>query len=171
MEISLPCNLSQNPYANTMAKDNSLVDELISRLDIVDVVSKYVPLKRAGVNFSGCCPFHHEKTPSFVVSPQKQIFKCFGCGVGGNVFSFIQEIEKVDFRDAVKLLAEKERIDISQYQTSTAYQQYNQDEKEKMKRMHKLAQEFFVESLAKSPEAMSYLKEKRKLSEEIISDF
>jgi DNA primase len=149
----------------------SLVDEILSRVDIVDIIGKYVPLKRAGVNFSGCCPFHSEKTPSFIVSPQKQIFKCFGCGIGGNVFNFIKEIEKVDFRDAVKLIAEQEHIDISQYQTSTAYQQYTQDEKEKLKRMHKLAQTFFVEHLQSSPDAMHYLKEKRKLTDEIISDF
>jgi DNA primase len=154
-----------------MAKDNSLVDEILSRADIVDVISKYVPLKRAGVNFSGCCPFHNEKTPSFVVSPQKQIFKCFGCGVGGNVFSFIQEIEKIDFWDSVKILAEQLHIEMSQFQTSNSHTQYNHDEKEKMKRMHKLSQEFFVESLAKDPNAIQYLKEKRKLNEEIIAEF
>ncbi|MDR0650149.1 MAG: hypothetical protein LBG59_01750 [Candidatus Peribacteria bacterium] len=154
-----------------MSKDTSLIDEIISRVDIVDVVSKYVPLKRSGTNFSGCCPFHHEKTPSFIVSPQKQIFKCFGCGVGGNMFTFIQEIEKIDFRDAVKLLAEQNHIDISAYQTSSHYTQRLQDEKEKMKRMHKLAQEFFVEGLKKAPTAIQYLKEKRKLTDEIITDF
>jgi DNA primase len=154
-----------------MAKDNSLVDEIISRVDIVDVISKYVPLKKSGVNFSGCCPFHHEKTPSFVVSPQKQIFKCFGCGVGGNVFSFVQEIEKIDFWDSVKILAEQLHIDMSQYQTSNSYSQYSHDEKEKLKRMHKLTQDFFVESLKKDENAMSYLKEKRKLTDEIIAEF
>ena len=106
-----------------------------------------------------------------MVSPQKQIFKCFGCGVGGNIFSFVQEIEKIDFWDAVKLLAEQNHIYISQFQTSSAYSQYAQDEKEKMKRMHKLAQEFFVEGLVKDENAMNYLKEKRKLSDEIISEF
>jgi DNA primase len=154
-----------------MAKDNSIVDEILSRADIVDVISKYVPLKKSGVNFSGCCPFHHEKTPSFVVSPQKQIFKCFGCGVGGNVFSFIQEIEKIDFWDAVKVLAEQLHIELSQYQTSHTYTQYSHDEKEKMKRMHKLTQDFFVESLQKDENAMNYLKEKRKLTDEIIAEF
>ena len=154
-----------------MTNNNSIIDELLSRIDIVDVIGKYAPLKRAGVNFSGCCPFHNEKTPSFIVSPQKQIFKCFGCGVGGNVFSFVQEIEKVDFRDAVKTLAEQEHIDISQYKNSSSYQQYSQDEKEKMKRIHKLAQEFFVESLKNSSSALHYLKDERKLTDQIISDF
>jgi DNA primase len=154
-----------------MASNTSLVDELLSRVDIVDVIGSYVPLKRAGANFSGCCPFHNEKTPSFMVSPQKQIFKCFGCGVGGNIFSFVQEIEKIDFRDAVKFLAEREHIDISQFQTSSSYQQYSQDTKEKLKRMHKLAQDFFVEQLKKDENAMQYLTEKRKLTEQVISDF
>ncbi|MDR0607727.1 MAG: DNA primase [Candidatus Peribacteria bacterium] len=154
-----------------MLKDTSLIDEVQSRVDIVEVIAKYVPLKRSGANFAGCCPFHHEKTPSFIVSPQKQIFKCFGCGQGGNVFTFMQEIEKIDFRDAVKLLAEREHIDISQFQTTNAYQQFHKDEKEKLKRIHKLAQGFFVESLHNHPEAMNYLKEKRKLTEDIISTF
>jgi DNA primase len=153
-----------------MSREHSIVDEIISRADIVDVVAKYVPLKKSGVNFSGCCPFHHEKTPSFIVSPQKQIFKCFGCGVGGNVFSFIQEIEKVDFRDAVKLLAEQLHIDMTQYQ-KTSFQQYRHDEKEKMKRIHQLAQEFFTDHLQKNPEALQYLKEKRKLTDAIIAEF
>ncbi|MDD2537523.1 MAG: DNA primase [Candidatus Absconditabacteria bacterium] len=154
-----------------MAVNNSIIDEILSRVDIVDVISRYVPLKRSGSNLSGCCPFHNEKTPSFMVSPQKQIFKCFGCGIGGNVFKFVEESEKVDFRDAVKLLAEQNHIDIAQYQTSTAYQEYSKDEKEKMKRMHKLAQQFFVDSLEKSPEAMQYLTENRKLDITIIKEF
>jgi DNA primase len=61
---------------------SKLTDDILSSIDIVDVISRYVPLKRAGSNYSGCCPFHNEKTPSFMVSPQKQIFKCFGCGKG-----------------------------------------------------------------------------------------
>ena len=154
-----------------MTNTNSVIEEILSRVDIVDVVSRYIPLKRAGANFSGCCPFHHEKTPSFMVSPQKQIFKCFGCGMGGNIYGFVQEIEKIDFWDAVKLLAEQNHIDMSQYKTSSAYSQYTQDEKEKMKRIHKLAQEFFVENLQKEESALHYLKEKRKLNEEIIADF
>jgi DNA primase len=160
-----------NPYYLSMPKEHSIVDEILSRADIVDVVSKYVPLKKSGVNFSGCCPFHHEKTPSFIVSPQKQIFKCFGCGVGGNVFTFVQEIEKIDFRDAVKLLAEHLHLDMPQYKTTSSASQYHHDEKEKLKRMHKLAQDFFVKHLQQHKEAMTYLKEKRKLSDEIITSF
>ena len=151
---------------------NSLVDEVLGRVDIVDVIGRYIPLKRAGSNFSACCPFHWEKTPSFMVSPTKQIFKCFGCGKWWNVFTFVQEIERIDFRDAVKVLAEKENIDISQYQTATpAYIQKSQDDKEKLKRMHKLTQEFFVESLHKSQPALDYLHNKRHLDDNLISEF
>ena len=151
---------------------NSLVDEVLGRVDIVDVIGRYIPLKRAGSNFSACCPFHWEKTPSFMVSPTKQIFKCFGCGKWWNVFTFVQEIERIDFRDAVKVLAEKENIDISQYQTATpAYIQKSQDDKEKLKRMHKLTQEFFVESLHKSQPALDYLHNKRHLDDKLISEF
>lgn len=148
------------------------MDEVLGRVDIVDVISRYIPLKRAGSNFSACCPFHWEKTPSFMVSPTKQIFKCFGCGKWWNVFTFVQEIERIDFRDAVKVLAEQEHIDISQYQTATpTYIQKSQDDKEKLKRMHKLAQEFFVESLQKSQTALDYLHNKRHLDDKLISEF
>ena len=150
---------------------NSLVDEVLDHVDIIDVISRYVPLKRAGSNFSACCPFHWEKTPSFMVSPTKQIFKCFGCGKWGNVFTFIQEIERIDFRDAVKVLAEQEHIDVSQYQQVSTYAQKSQDDKEKLKRMQKLAQEFFVTSLQNSKIALDYLHEKRHLDDKLISEF
>ena len=150
---------------------NSLVDEVLGRVDIVDVISRYIPLKRAGSNFSACCPFHGEKTPSFMVSPTKQIFKCFGCWKWWNVFTFVQEIERIDFRDAVKLLAEQEHLDVSQYQQVSAYAQKSQDDKEKLKRMHKLSQEFFVESLKNSQTALDYLHNKRHLDDKLISEF
>ena len=150
---------------------NSLVDEVLSRVDIVDVISRYIPLKRAGSNFSACCPFHWEKTPSFMVSPTKQIFKCFWCWKWWNVFSFVQEIERIDFWDAVKVLAEQEHIDISEYQQVSTYAQKSQDDKEKLKRMQKLAQEFFVTSLKNSKTALDYLHEKRHLNDELISEF
>ena len=150
---------------------NSLVDEVLGRVDIVDVISRYIPLKRAGSNFSACCPFHWEKTPSFMVSPTKQIFKCFGCGKWWNVFTFVQEIERIDFRDAVKVLAEQEHIDVSQYQQVSAYAQKSQDDKEKLKRMQKLAHEFFVTSLQNSQTALNYLHEKRHLDDKLISEF
>ena len=84
----------------------SFVEELLSRVDIVDVVSHYITLKQVGRNFTALCPFHPEKTPSFVVSPEKQIFKCFGCGVGGNAITFVEKYEGVSFFEAVKRVAE-----------------------------------------------------------------
>jgi DNA primase len=85
----------------------SKIDEIRSASDIIDVISSYVPLKKRGKNFLGRCPFHQEKTPSFNVSPEKQMYHCFGCGVGGNVFTFVMELEKVSFIEAVRTLAER----------------------------------------------------------------
>ena len=88
----------------------SLIDEIKVNNDIQDIISHYVILKRSGRNFQGLCPFHKEKTPSFSVSPDKQIFHCFGCGVGGDVISFICKIENVNYREAIQILAEKAGI-------------------------------------------------------------
>lgn len=96
-----------------------LIDEVISQNDIVDVVSEYVTLKKSGRNFVGLCPFHREKTPSFCVSLDKQIFKCFGCSEGGNVISFIMKIENLDFWESVELLAERAGIDLTRYEQSS----------------------------------------------------
>ena len=96
-----------------------LIDEVISQNDIVDVVSEYVTLKKSGRNFVGLCPFHREKTPSFCVSLDKQIFKCFGCSEGGNVISFIMKIENLDFWESVELLAERASIDLTRYEQSS----------------------------------------------------
>ncbi|HOE57282.1 MAG TPA: CHC2 zinc finger domain-containing protein, partial [Bacillota bacterium] len=79
------------------------ISEIIEKNDIVDVISEYMTLKKKGSNYMALCPFHSEKTPSFSVSFSKQIFNCFGCGVGGNVITFIQRIEKISFIEAVKL--------------------------------------------------------------------
>src|SRR5678815_4167523 len=80
--------------------------------DIVDVIGSYLPLKKAGANFVALCPFHREKTPSFNVNPQKQIFHCFGCHKGGDVFTFVREYENLDFTESVRRLAERARIPI-----------------------------------------------------------
>ena len=90
-----------------MAIDQSFLDELTARSDIVDVVSRYVSLKKSGSNYFGLCPFHNEKSPSFSVSQDKQIFHCFGCGVGGGVISFIMRAEGLEFYDAVSFLAKQ----------------------------------------------------------------
>lgn len=148
---------------------SQLTEELLSRVDIVDVIGKYMPLKRSGSNFSGNCPFHNEKTPSFMVSPQKQIFKCFGCGKGWNALTFVQEIERLDFRDAVKHMAKDAHFDLTQYDQKKI-EEYT-DQKEKIKYIHRLAQQYFVSELGKNDTAMSYFKDKRHLDTDIIQQF
>lgn len=154
---------------------SEIVEDLLSGLDIVDVVSKYVSLKRAGVNFSGLCPFHNEKTPSFVVSPQKQIFKCFGCGKWGDAITFTKEIERIDFRDAAKILAKDANIDLEKYMKDTKRSKKLSkeywEEKEMLKLIHKNAQQFFSEQLKNNSDALKYLHEKRKISDEMIAKF
>ena len=83
------------------------IERVRSTSDIVEVIGEYVPLKRAGKNYRALCPFHREKTPSFNVSPTRQIFKCFGCGKGGNVFSFVMVMEKVPFPESIEILAKR----------------------------------------------------------------
>jgi len=93
----------------------NILNEIQDRCDIVEIISSYISLKPSGRNFKACCPFHHEKTPSFIVSPDKQIYHCFGCNSGGNVFNFLKEYEKIDFIDAVKMLAEKTGVKLPEY--------------------------------------------------------
>ena len=95
-----------------MAFPQQFLDELVSRSDIVDVVSSYVSLTRKGSNYFGLCPFHNEKTGSFSVSPDKQIYHCFGCKHGGGVISFIMEIENLSFPDAVRFLAKRANMEV-----------------------------------------------------------
>src|SRR5215208_5901692 len=89
---------------------SSAIEQVRSASDIVDVIGTYLPLRRAGANFLALCPFHKEKTPSFNVNPHLQIFKCFGCHKGGDVFTFVKEYENIDFPEAVHRLADRARI-------------------------------------------------------------
>lgn len=95
-----------------MNYDDSIKDRIVSASDIVDIINQYVPLKRAGRTFKANCPFHQEKTPSFVVNPEKQIFRCFGCGAGGDVFSFLMKYENLSFPEAMRYLAERAHIEL-----------------------------------------------------------
>ena len=84
----------------------AFLDDLLDRLDIVEVIDRRVKLKKAGKNYSACCPFHDEKTPSFSVNPERQFYYCFGCGAGGNAIGFVMDYERLDFREAVEGLAQ-----------------------------------------------------------------
>ncbi|MBO7363704.1 MAG: DNA primase, partial [Lachnospiraceae bacterium] len=99
---------------------DEFVEEVRSRNDILDVVGSYVPLKKKGNNYWGLCPFHNEKTPSFSVYPPKQMFHCFGCGEGGNVFGFVMKYENVSFPEAVKILAERAGMEVKEAEDSPA---------------------------------------------------
>ena len=127
------------------------VREVAERLSIVEVVSEYVQLRRAGANYTGLCPFHAEKTPSFNVNPAREIFHCFGCGEGGNAFSFIMKIEGLSFPEAVKLMARKTGIEIEERQLSQAEKQA-QDERQTFQRINELTTGFYRSVLEQKPE-------------------
>ena len=92
--------------------DRETIDRIYAAADIVDIISDYVTLKRKGVNYQACCPFHQEKTPSFVVSPSRGIYKCFGCGKGGNAINFVMESENISYPEALKMVAKRYGIEV-----------------------------------------------------------
>ena len=147
-----------------------LIEEIRSSNDIVDVISKYVTLKRSGRNFFGLCPFHKEKSPSFAVSPDKQIFHCFGCGAGGNVIHFISKIEGLDFKDTLELLAN--RVNIELPTLDNLEDDKTARLKSKVYEINKIAAEFYHENLYKptSKQAQEYIK-KRKLDNRTLQAF
>ena len=115
-----------------------LIEEVISQNDVVEVISEYVNLKKSGRNYMGLCPFHREKSPSFCVSMDKQIFKCFGCSEGGNVITFIMKSENIDFWEAVEMLAERANIDTSRYEVSNSYNKVETVKKDLKETLFKL---------------------------------
>ena len=149
---------------------DELIEEIRSSNDIVDVISKYVTLKRSGRNFFGLCPFHKEKSPSFAVSPDKQIFHCFGCGAGGNVIHFISKIEGLDFKDTLELLAN--RVNIELPTLDNLEDDKTARLKSKVYEINKIAAEFYHENLYKptSKIAQEYIK-KRKLDNRTLKAF
>ena len=150
-----------------MAIPEKIIDQIQDRINIVDVISHYIPLKKAGRNYKATCPFHNEKTPSFVVSPDKQIYHCFGCGAGGNVFSFVMRHENLQFPEAVEMLADKAGIvlprGIGQREETTSFanQLYS---------INEAACRFFQTCLANNDAANEYLRS-RGLGEETIRKF
>lgn len=145
----------------------NVIDEIKSKIDIVDLISEYIQLKPIGANFRALCPFHREKTPSFFVSPERQIWHCFGCGVGGDIFGFVMKIENIDFPEALRILAKKTGIEI-------AREDYHlKSQRTKLLDIVKIATKFYHLILLDSPlaeKARKYLQE-RGLKQEIIKDF
>ena len=148
-----------------------LIEEIRNSNDIVDVISQYVILKRSGRNFFGLCPFHKEKSPSFSVSPDKQIFHCFGCGVGGNVIHFISRIENLNYRESIELLANRANITLP-----TLDNNFEDNKramlKSKVYEINEIAAKFYHENLYKpsSKPAQEYIK-KRKLDNRTLKSF
>ncbi len=140
---------------------NSIVDEIKSRVDIVDLISQYVQLKKRGTNYFGLCPFHSEKTPSFSVNPKGQFFHCFGCGESGDVITFFMKIENLEFKDAIKELAERYNIDIKTKETI---------KKNPLIDIHEYAADYFFAKLKQNEKAKRYI-EKRKIDKETINSF
>lgn len=145
----------------------SLIDDILGRLNIVDIIWQYVDLKKSGNNYKWLCPFHGEKTPSFMVSEDKQIFKCFGCGQWWNLISFIKEIEHIEFYEALKILSEKAWLDIKDYQQNSSENQKEIDLKTRLINTNKTALNYFHKQIFEDENAMNYLKD-RKLNKEII---
>jgi DNA primase len=156
-----------------MAEAGSFADRVKQQADIVRVIGDYVRLKKSGQNFTGLCPFHGEKTPSFAVHPVKQIFHCFGCGKGGDVFTFVMEMEKCQFPEAVRIVAEKCGIAIPRPKERTPEERKENQQRAALIEMHKEAQSFFVrqlEATAEGKAARAYL-EDRGLDKQTVAQF
>jgi len=139
---------------------SDLLEEIRNRCDIVDIISEYVHLKQAGKSFKGLCPFHGEKTPSFMVSPEKQLFHCFGCGEGGNVFNFLMKYEKINFFEAVKMLAKKSGVSLP---VDEEKENFLNRQKEKLYKLNNLTANYYRECLFKTNQGkkiINYLKKR-----------
>ena len=143
-----------------MAEAGSFADRVKQQADIVRVVGEYVRLKKSGQNFTGLCPFHNEKTPSFAVHPVKQIYHCFGCGAGGDVFKFVMEMDKIPFPEAIRAVAEKCGIAIPRAKERTPEERQQNQQRTALVELHGGAAAFFVQQLNATPEgraAKAYL--------------
>src|SRR5215469_17218741 len=156
-----------------MAEAGSVAEKVKQQADIVRVVGEYVPLKKAGQNFRGLCPFHAEKTPSFNVHPSKQIYHCFGCGQGGDVFKFVMEMEKCAFPDAIRIVAEKCGISLPRPKEHSLEERRENQQRSVLVEIHREAQSWFVKQLEGTLEgkaARAYL-EDRGLDRDTITRF
>src|SRR5688572_16985345 len=138
------------------------VEDIKSRLSIEDVISQYVELKRAGRNFKALSPFSSERTASFMVSPEKQIWHDFSSGKGGNMFSFVMEMEGVDFKGALEILARKAGVDLDQYKGRSS----NSKQKERLYETLELAAKFYQVQFSKNRTALEYVLGKRQFSKQ-----
>lgn len=146
---------------------NSPVDKIKERLTIEEIVSSYIKLDRVGNNLKARCPFHNEKTPSFFISPDRGTYYCFGCGASGDIFTFVEEFEGLDFKGALKLLADRAGVPLTAY---TKEMKEEESEKEKLYRVMEEATKYFENNLGGNKEALEYLKS-RGLNEKSIKDF
>ncbi len=147
-------------------RDNRVINEIKQRINIVDLISNYVSLKKRGSSYIGLCPFHNEKTGSFNVNPTKGFYHCFGCGESGDIFTFIQKYENVEFFDALKFLAEKAGIELETDERKLE----KKSEKDEIYLANGYAVQFYKEKLKESPEGLSYLS-RRGVTQEIIDKF
>jgi len=152
---------------------NGFIQDLLSRADIVDVVGRHVQLKKAGINHKGLCPFHGEKSPSFIVSPTRQTYHCFGCGVHGNAVGFLMEHAGLSFPDAVRELAQQYGMTVPEDDSSPAERERAAAQKQRQATLTDVlakAAEHYRRELRGSPRAIDYLK-RRGLSGEIAARF
>lgn len=156
--------------SGTMAFAMDEVSQVREKIDIVSLISEYLPLKKMGRNFKTVCPFHSEKTPSFVVSPERQIWHCFGCSKGGDVYTFLMEYENMEFREALRVLAKKAGIELRE----SSFQQGVTSQKEKIYAINFQAMQFYKYLLHKHPigkKALGYLVDERKIKPKVIETF
>ena len=147
-------------------KFERLLEEIKTRIDIVDFISEYVQLRKSGQNFKALCPFHSEKTPSFMVNPSKQIFHCFGCGVGGDVVSFMMKHENIPFNEALHNVAKKAGIDLREFK----FDKEHTEKRERILQINREAMNFFIKNLKGSEKAKTYLR-KRGIEEDSLKGF
>jgi DNA primase len=146
------------------------VDQIKRKIDIADLIGGYIPIKRAGRNFKAVCPFHNEKSPSFVISPERQIWHCFGCGRGGDIFTFVEEFERMDFSESLKLLAEKANVKL----TKTVFRTKQDERKARIYEINHLSSQFYHYLLTEHKSgkaALSYVIEKRGLTPALLSTY
>ena len=154
--------------------DRETVDRIYAAANIVDIVGDYVTLKRKGVNYQACCPFHNEKTPSFVVSPSKGVYKCFGCGKGGNAVTFLMEHENVTYPEALKMVAKRYGIEVREKELTPEEERRNND-RESMFALNGWAADYFADYLHHESEGMSvgmaYFRQTRGMTDATIQKF